>query len=101
MVPRKRRRTRLSIPLGFRQLGSTHLNRSLWCRAKRFVPAYTSQHVCPHHSCVHLQSLSRNFVITSAAGRLFVRAMYVRFLTIGTCFLAETIWMNVNNSVLS
>jgi hypothetical protein len=30
MVPRKRRRTRLSIPLGLRQLGSTHLNRSLW-----------------------------------------------------------------------
>ena len=30
MVPRKRRRTRESIPLGFRQLGSTHLKRSLW-----------------------------------------------------------------------
>lgn len=30
MVPRKRRRTRLSIPLGFLQLGSTRMNRSLW-----------------------------------------------------------------------
>ena len=30
MVPLKRLRTLLSIPLGLRQLGSTHLNRSLW-----------------------------------------------------------------------
>lgn len=30
MVPRKRLRTRLSMPLGLRQLGSRHLNRSLW-----------------------------------------------------------------------
>lgn len=39
MLPRKRRRTRLSIPLGFLQLGSTHLKRSDWWRKKRAVPA--------------------------------------------------------------
>lgn len=43
----------------------------------------------------HLQKLHR----TSAAG-MFVRGqLYVRFLTMGTCFLAETIYANVNNSV--
>lgn len=30
VLPLKRRRTRLSIPLGLRQLRSRHLNRSLW-----------------------------------------------------------------------
>lgn len=38
MVPRKRRRTRLSIPLGFLQLGSTRMKRSDWWRKKRAVP---------------------------------------------------------------
>ena len=42
-LPRNRRRTRLSIPLGLRQLGATHLKRSLWCRMKRFVPAPSSR----------------------------------------------------------
>lgn len=37
-LPRNRLRTRLSMPLGLRQLAATHLNRSLWCREKRFVP---------------------------------------------------------------
>lgn len=40
MLPRKRRRTRLSIPLGFLQLGSRHLKRSDWWRKKREVPVH-------------------------------------------------------------
>lgn len=40
--PLNRRRTRLSIPLGFLQAESRHLNRSLWCRVKCFVPTVPS-----------------------------------------------------------
>ena len=35
--PLNRLRTRLSIPLGFLQAGSTHMYVSLWCRLKRFL----------------------------------------------------------------
>lgn len=41
MLPRKRRRTRLSIPLGLRHDRSTRIKRSLWWRLKSFVPVNT------------------------------------------------------------
>lgn len=38
MLPLKRLRTRLSIPLGLRHDSGTHLKRSDWWRKKRLVP---------------------------------------------------------------
>ena len=35
-----------------------------------------------------------------SAGMFVGGQLYVRFLMMGTCFLAETIYSNVNNSVL-
>ena len=40
MLPLNRRRTRLSIPLGLRQLEERHLNRSLWWRLKLLEEGY-------------------------------------------------------------
>jgi hypothetical protein len=45
MLPLKRLRTRLSIPLGLRHDSGTHLKRSDWWRKKRLVPVHS--HVSP------------------------------------------------------
>lgn len=114
--PLKRRRTRLSIPLGLRHEGSTHLKRSLWWRLKRAVPVI--------HQILSAANSSRSFrvqrqqrvLMTSSVSPIVIIAfpslvsiivvrkarrpggkdrieggLNVRFFTIGTCFLAETI----------
>ena len=99
--PLKRLRTRLSIPLGLRQLEATRIKRSLWWRLKCAVPEkqHSRQH---HHPRWAIRGRARRCSVASwrrwpeieRAG--LVRAggrglEDVRFFTMGTCFLAETI----------
>lgn len=117
MVPRKRLRTRLSMPLGLRQLESTHLNRSLWWRLKLFRSAQNPVNNRRSNSHVAFPQLKNSptrpnqFPSSTLGGhsrsrrfRRYGRGEFVififfcnegraniRFFTIGTCFLAETI----------
>jgi len=58
--PLKRRRTALSIPLGLRHEGATHLNRSDWWRLKRLVPV--TIHVSPSNCAIPIVS---NYIVES------------------------------------
>lgn len=93
MLPLKRLRTRLSIPLGLRQLGARHLNRSLWWRLKLLVPIIQSVNISS--SCFHRQTRSygRSIYPSSRVSPQFGKGYKsnIRFLTIGTCFFAATI----------
>jgi hypothetical protein len=84
MLPLNRLRTRLSMPLGFLQLGSTHLNRSLWNRLKRFVPVQIVQ-------VNFLLLLSAMASYPASRSSIMQAQVYVRFFTIGTCFLEAVI----------
>jgi hypothetical protein len=79
--PLNRRRTRLSMPLGFLQLGSTHLNRSLWCRLKRLGSAAMKSPSA---------TLSSIFQRLELASQLTRGERDVRFLTIAMCLFAAT-----------
>lgn len=84
-LPLNRLRTRLSIPLGLRHAASTHLKRSLWWRMKPLVPAYYTIVNDPSHMQPHIG------VVVVGSRRAGVFGVDIRFLTIGTCFFAETI----------
>lgn len=108
-VPLKRRRTRLSIPLGLRHAESTRIKRSLWWRMKPLEPVhqYFVNILVPRvFASLFRRLLSGNggdgvvgpraraskgiSIFFSSAGVAELRKN-VRFLTIGTCFLAATI----------
>lgn len=99
MVPRKRLLTRESIPLGLRQLGSTHMKRSLWWRKKRLVPASgqpQSSYTFNNPPVVGRPSQSSKAFRLVMSSTREGQSLNVRFFTIGTCFLAETIWKTMS-----
>jgi hypothetical protein len=89
MLPLNRLRTRLSMPLGFRQLRSTHLNRSDWKRLKSFLPV----HRYPRQPSRRQKSFAcESFLVKFGSGGGCPREdCHVRFFTIGTCFFAGAI----------
>jgi hypothetical protein len=76
-LPLNRLRTRLSIPLGLRHAESKHLNRSLWWRMKRLVPAnrHARQRLCPQNpsatrnAIIHLERRERSGKWVGAVNR--------------------------------
>lgn len=102
--PLNRLLTALSIPLGFLQLGSTHLKRSLWWRLKRAVPAFPqlNQQLSNSQTASSLRAGSAGNGATAVRSTAvcvcgcWARGIDVRFLTIGTCFLAATICAQVS-----
>lgn len=81
MVPLKRLRTQLSIPLGLRHEGSTRAKRSLWWRKKRFVPVeFGRQSTLYNNSC-------RVFPVQSSLVRMNSRKA------------PETPWHNLNHHI--
>lgn len=70
MVPLKRLRTQLSIPLGLRHEGSTRAKRSLWWRKKRLVPVKVER-----QSTLYIEFISKPCPVVSCPNNITLRAL--------------------------